>query len=155
MEMPGQKSLKEIILNIANYYELKPSLIQEFKNFINTVTVQSMQLKLIRKNVVSEFLQQFKIGNNNENNNLPELKNFTKITQNCLESTAYCRLVAKLVATQASYSLPFYLPISSKIASAVNDKDKNNHQNNHNHHKNNNAVTNLHHSQYGGSTTQN
>ena len=153
LEMPGQKSLKDIVLAIATYYELKPSLIHEFKDFITTVSVQSMQLKMIKKSLISDFLQQF-LPDNQENfadeidPKIQKPPNQKNRPQNSLESPAYCRLVAKLVATQASYSLPFYLPISSKIANAVNNKE------NHNQQKKVKVSHAVEKSQYGGSTTR-
>jgi hypothetical protein len=81
LEMPGQKSLKDIVLAIATYYELKPSLIQEFKDFITTVSVQSMQLKMIKKSLISDFLKQF-LPNADDHENVDEIDSEIQKPQN-------------------------------------------------------------------------
>ena len=94
--------LYDFILSIIRHDEVNPLFIRQVKQFLTKIQISDNELKIINSNLngfLSNYHREEKISH-----------------------PMYDKLVAKLIATNSAFALPFYLPVQNAIINAVKIK---------------------------------
>ena len=129
-------NLFDIIQFILRHDEVDPGFIKDCREVLVKVTISDQELKGIA-NDLHGFLDGYFVENdgetnevNEENNNNTQQNQENHDTQNSkppkfLNNPVFEKMVAKLIATNSAYALPFYTPVQNAIIEAIKSKTKN------------------------------